>query len=76
MGKQFHTLSDLFTQLGLPDDSASIDDFIASHCPMPATQYVEQLPAWSESQSDFLREARAEDADWAELVDLLDTMLH
>ena len=70
-----HKFKDLFSQLGLPDDSPSIESFIASHRPVPDGVRLADAPFWSPSQSQFLREEILEDADWAELVDSLDASL-
>lgn len=70
-----HELSDLFSQLGLPDDNAAIEAFIASHGPIPAGARLIDAPFWSPSQVAFLREKCAEDADWVELIDMLDARL-
>ena len=70
-----NTLSDLFRQLGLPADPASIADFIARHkgdcreCALP------QAPIWTESQKSFLEEAIAQDADWALPAETLTSLL-
>jgi len=37
---------------------------------------LERAPFWTQSQSDFLKEARDDDAEWASVVDQLDPMLH
>ena len=70
-----HKFRDLFRQLGLPDDSPSIDAFIAAHTPVPDGVRLADAPVWSTSQSQFLREEILDDADWAELVDSLDASL-
>lgn len=70
-----HKFKDLFSQLGLADDSPSIDRFIATHRPIPDGVLLADAPFWSTSQSQFLREEILEDADWAELVDSLDASL-
>lgn len=70
-----NTLSDLFRQLGLPSDPASIADFIARHegacrhCALP------HAPIWTESQRTFLQEAIAQDADWAMPAETLTSLL-
>ena len=70
-----NTLSDLFRQLGLPADPASIADFIARHrgachqCALP------QAPIWTESQKSFLEEAIAQDADWSLPAEALSSLL-
>ena len=37
MDFQYHSLPNLFAQLGLPVGDTSIEQFIASHRPLPAT---------------------------------------
>ncbi|MDM7323251.1 MAG: DUF2789 domain-containing protein [Gammaproteobacteria bacterium] len=71
----FHPLSELFAQLGLANDAPSIEAFIARHRPLAHDLALADAPFWSEGQKQFLREALAEDADWAEAVDHLDTLL-
>ncbi|NRF71850.1 DUF2789 domain-containing protein [Aquincola sp. S2] len=75
MESPIHRLGDLFRQLGLPDDPASIEDFIASHRPLPAGVALADASFWTPSQAEFLREEISDDADWAELVDSLGAML-
>lgn len=75
MEKTNHELGDLFRQLGLPDDVASIDQFIARHRPLPHGVRLADAAFWSPSQAQFLREEINDDADWAELVDTLAAML-
>lgn len=70
-----HTLSDLFEQLGLPADAASIEAFVATHRPLPEGVAVADAPFWTPSQAQFLREEIREDADWAEVVDSLGALL-
>lgn len=70
-----HKLCDLFRQLGLPDDAAAIEAFIAEHRPLPRAIHVADARFWTPSQAGFLREKIAEDADWAELVDILGALL-
>ena len=71
MDPHFHRLSDLFHQLGLPSDPVAIDTFIAAHRPLAPGVHLADAPFWSPSQAQFLREALAVDADWAEVVDAL-----
>lgn len=70
-----HSLGDLFAQLGLPADPASIEKFVATHRPLPDGVAVADAPFWTASQAQFLREEILEDADWAEMVDTLGSML-
>ncbi len=70
-----HSLSDLFKQLGLPADPESIERFVATHRPLPDGVAIADAPFWTSSQAQFLREEILEDADWAEVVDSLGSML-
>jgi len=71
-----HPFSELFAQLGLPDDEASIRSFIAEHSPLPDDMRLEEAPFWSPSQAQLLREERIEDADWIVTIDQLNLALH
>lgn len=75
METPIHPLSALFAQLGLPDDAASIDRFIARHAPLDGAIPLAAAPFWTPAQAAFLREEIAEDADWAEVVDTLNARL-
>ena len=70
-----HQFKELFQQLGLPSDPASIAQFIARHAPLPAATKLADAPFWTSSQASFLCEQVQEDADWAEVVDALDNAL-
>lgn len=70
-----HTLTDLFEQLGLPADAASIEAFVAAHRPLADGLAVFDAPFWTPTQARFLREEIREDADWAEVVDSLGSLL-
>lgn len=70
-----HTLTDLFEQLGLPADQASIEAFVARHRPLPEGVAVADASFWTPPQAQFLREEIRDDADWAEVVDSLGSML-
>ncbi|EQM77949.1 DUF2789 domain-containing protein [Stutzerimonas stutzeri] len=69
-------MTTLFEQLGLPSDPASIDDFIASHAPLPNHVKLAEAPFWSDAQRAFLRDEWIEDAEWAPIVDELNVRLH
>jgi len=75
MESGIHQLSDLFRQLGLPDDRLAIEAFVAAHRPLPKGVAMADADFWTPSQAQFLREEISEDGDWAELVDLLGSML-
>ena len=47
MQQTFHPLSELFRQLGLPDDAASIEAFVQTHAPLPAGVALADAPAYS-----------------------------
>jgi hypothetical protein len=70
-----HELNELFLQLGLPEDADAIDGFVAAHRPLDANVALADAPFWTRSQSAFICEEIARDADWAELIDRLDVML-
>ena len=76
MESTVHPFSELFAQLGLADDSASIQQFIDTHSPIPNDMRLEDAPFWSTAQSQLLREERRDDADWAMVVDRLNVALH
>ncbi|MET1025001.1 MAG: DUF2789 domain-containing protein [Pseudoxanthomonas sp.] len=76
MDQTVHPFSELFAQLGLASDEASIRAFIAEHAPLPDNMRLEEAPFWSDAQSQLLREERVDDADWAPVVDQLNLALH
>jgi hypothetical protein len=71
-----HTLQELFAQLGLPDDEASIEAFLRAHRPLPDAAHLPEAEFWSDAQRDFLKEQLKEDGDWAIVIDELNTRLH
>jgi len=75
MENSIHRLCDLFQQLGLPDNVASIERFIRAHRPLSNAIPVAEAPFWTPSQAQFLREEIAKDGDWAELVDTFGALL-
>lgn len=70
-----HTLAELFKQLGLGNDRKSIESFLKAHRPMNASTRIEDAAFWTPSQSHFIKEQLANDADWAELLDQLSLAL-
>ncbi|MBI5783916.1 MAG: DUF2789 domain-containing protein [Rhodocyclales bacterium] len=68
-------LATLFAQLGLPNDPASIDAFIAAHRPLPDDVALADAPFWTPAQAAFLAEELQADADWAEVIDELNSEL-
>lgn len=75
MDDPFHRFTDLFAQLGLASDSASISRFITQHAPLDDAIRLEDAPFWNTSQAHFLQEKLIADADWAEVVDQLSAAL-
>lgn len=75
MQAQLHTMSNLFSQLGLAADEAAIDSFITSHRPLENGTALYRAAFWSASQRDFLKEEIIEDADWAAVIDELNGRL-
>lgn len=70
----FHTLNDLFAQLGLPSGDDAVEEFLDRHH-LGGQEHLSEAPFWSEGQSRFLQEAILDDSDWCEAVDELDTLL-
>lgn len=75
MELQEHTINSLFEQLGLDNTDAAITAFINHHKPLPSHVSLHEANFWSHSQAAFLQQAIADDADWANVVDQLDSML-
>lgn len=67
-------MSSLFMQLGLENNANAIDEFVLSHSLANGVPLLE-AQFWTESQKHFLQEALAEDAQWSEIIDQLDTLL-
>ncbi len=70
-----HGMSDLFDQLGLPSADADIEAFIAEHRTINPQLSLSEAPFWSPTQAKFLREQIKVDADWAVVIDKLNTSL-
>jgi len=68
-------LTSLFRQLGLPDDEISIENFIQTHRGIAHDLHLWEAPFWSPMQSEFLRLAFEEDAEWARAFDELNGKL-
>jgi len=72
----YHTLPNLFEQLGLPAEPNAVQHFIDAHSPLPRAMSLADAPFWSKAQAAFLCEKILEDSDWAEVVDDLNVRLH
>lgn len=75
MSQTFHRFSELFAQLGLPSDEDGIRHFLSSHSPLPHALDLPDAPFWTPAQATFLREELLKDADWAEMIDQLNSAL-
>lgn len=75
MEPNFHSLAELFRQLGLPDDDASIERFVDTHRGLPRGTSLCDAPFFNDAQRRFLRDAVSQDADWSEPVDELASRL-
>ncbi|MDX1491736.1 MAG: DUF2789 domain-containing protein [Pseudohongiellaceae bacterium] len=75
MNSTTHSLSTLFKQLGLEHSPEGIAKFVEKNKPLESSTRLHEASFWNESQSAFLKEAKALDADWAEIVDELDASL-
>ncbi len=70
-----HHFSDLFAQLGLPDDEQSIANFLIVHTTKEKDFRLPDLPFWTPSQAAFLKESLVQDSEWTGLVDQLSSAL-
>ncbi len=68
--------TELFAQLGLPNDPDSIQQFIAHHRPLPEGMLLHEAPCWNRQQAQMLRERLYCDDDWAIVIDQLNAALH
>ncbi|MEX0614426.1 MAG: DUF2789 domain-containing protein [Methylophaga sp.] len=74
MDSQFHTMENLFLQLGLDNDALAIRRFVDIYR-LQDHEAIENAPFWTPAQAAFISECLAEDSDWAEVVDQLSTQL-
>ncbi len=74
MDTSSHTMENLFMQLGLNSSEKAIEEFISTH-QLSGNSPLDQASFWSQAQSQFILESWHNDAEWAELVDQLDTRL-
>ncbi len=75
MEKHMHRMTELFMQLGLPSSALDIQNFIDAHSFIAPDTALHEAPCWNKAQADFLREKICEDADWAIVIDALDSAL-
>ena len=67
--------TELFAQLGLECDEASIQRFLRTHAPLADDVEIQDAAFWSEQQAMFLKEKIASDGSWAIAIDQLSTAL-
>lgn len=70
-----HNIDSLFQQLGLPSQPPQIQQFIATHQPLPCGTLLSDAGFWSKAQITFLQEGLQDDSDWTEAIDQLDVQL-
>ncbi|MBD8050053.1 DUF2789 family protein [Limnohabitans radicicola] len=75
MHGNFFTMTDLFEQLGLPSDAEAIEQFIRQHRGVCRQHTLVAAPLWNDSQRHFLKEAIAQDSDWAIVAERLTGLL-
>ena len=75
MEKSFHGFSELFAQLGLPNDACSIRQFIQMHSPLNSSIRLEDASFWNAAQAALLEEELLGDSDWAEVIDRVNVAL-
>ena len=68
-------LAALFDQLGLPSSAEDIEAFFATHA-LTHDENLVDAPFWTPTQAAFLKEQLNRDAEWAQVVDELNTRLH
>lgn len=68
-------MNTLFGQLGLPSDEQSIENFIERNQGLADAVRLENAPFWTSAQSAFIQNSLDEDAEWAEVIDQLDSRL-
>ena len=70
-----YSLSSLFAQLGLDSSDKAIKQFIGQHKLAPGMA-IQDAPFWNRAQSSFLHESLKEDAEWCEIIDERNALLH
>jgi hypothetical protein len=61
--------------MGLNSSPEAIKEFIFLHSPLEASIALHDAPFWNTHQQEFLKVELLNDADWAEVIDLLDSQL-
>lgn len=71
-----HTMTQLFAQLGLTATPGAIDEFVNSHDQLANDVVLARASFWNAAQRGFLAEEIIGDADWAGVIDELNSRLH
>lgn len=75
MDTSANNLNTLFAQLGLKSDKQAIAQFIFEH-KLSAATAIQDAAYWTDAQASFLKESLKQDAEWSEIIDELNTLLH
>ena len=75
MDTSAHTLTALFAQLGLDNSEQDVKLFVQQHKLAPGMA-IQDAPFWSNAQASFIRESLKQDAEWCEVIDELNALLH
>jgi NAD(P)H-dependent FMN reductase len=76
MSDNFFRFHDLFAQLGLSNSPEAIAAFLNQHRPLSNDVLLADAPFWDESQAQFIREKKLQDApEWTQLIDQLSEAL-
>lgn len=70
MDTSTHDLASFFSQLGLPNTSQDINNFVASH-QLAAGTGLAKATFWTDAQAAFIKQALIQDSDWAAVADEL-----
>lgn len=75
LGEPVYTLETLFEQLGMSSEPKDIQRFVEKNRLSRGTP-LHQAPVWSPQQAAFLRAELERDAEWAEVIDVLNAAMH
>lgn len=76
MERIVRNMSSLFAQLGQAYEAGAISKFIEANGPLDGDTQLHEAEFWSPMQANFLREAILDDAEWAGIVEALNSELH
>ncbi|GAB2934708.1 DUF2789 domain-containing protein [Rheinheimera gaetbuli] len=75
MDTSAHNMATLFAQLGLDNDERAVSQFLQQHKLAPGMA-IQDAPFWTQAQASFLHESLKQDAEWCEIIDELNALLH